>query len=176
MKLGSKCRGRRIHWNFTCEYLYKKESLMISANFGYSRVPNKRTGTFIKFWKFFVWVRPYLGGYVYSIWTFCFSFSFSVIFNCFNNKVEWIFSRIFSLFCSVGTFIKGGTFIHFCLIVQGVRLLGRVRLFGKEPGMYWVRFVTHVEYLIYPQHVVQSSKCEDRSDIFFRTTACPSKS
>ena len=34
----------------------------------YSRVSNKRTGTFINFWQFFPPVRSYLDQYVYSFW------------------------------------------------------------------------------------------------------------
>ena len=34
----------------------------------YSRVSNKRTGTFINFWQFFPPIRPYLDQYVYSFW------------------------------------------------------------------------------------------------------------
>ena len=41
-----------------------------------------------------------------------------------------ISGEYFSYFCPGGMFIMGGTFIYFCRIVQEVRLLRRVRLFG----------------------------------------------
>ena len=34
-------------------------------------------------------------------------------------------------YCQAGTFIRGGMFIHFSLSSQGVRLFGRVHLFGS---------------------------------------------
>ena len=51
--------------NFEMRYKEIDRAREIFKRFVYSRVPNKRTGTFIKFWKFFQGVRPYLGGYVY---------------------------------------------------------------------------------------------------------------
>ena len=37
----------------------------------------------------------------------------------------------FFLYFQAGMFIKGGMFIHFSVSSQGIRLFGRVRLFGS---------------------------------------------